>query len=213
VGRSNIGELVAPRPLFTKSPGARVARNQSLSALSLLLNSKLHIAGAIFGLMVTGPSAPAQTPGSQKPVFVHANCDGKAAATVLGSLKEEMTASGRYVVIPRLDDSGNADDVFEIYMDCTQRDNVVAVATSYGKGRCLSKNKCVSMVDGGSIKSTLCDGHAAGECGKTLFASFEEYVSRQKRTSTVAAELTSQFSGGCRVHRVWSLSATLVRET
>lgn len=199
MGRSNICELVAP--LFTKSPGARVAQKQSLSALSLLLKSKLHIVGAIFGLLMTAPSAPGQTPGAQKAVFIHGNCAGQAAATVLGSLKEQMTASGRYILIPRLDDSGNTDDVLEIYMDCTQRDDVVAVATSYGKGRCLTKNKCISMVDGSSIKSTLCDGRAGGECGKTLFASFEEYVSRKKE-STAAPELTSQFSRVCRVPRV-----------
>jgi hypothetical protein len=151
-----------------------------MSALSLLLNSKLHIAGAIFGLMVTGPFAPAQAPGGQKPVFIHANCDGQTAATVLGSLKEQMIASRKYVVIPRLDDSGGGVEVLEIYMHCTQRGDVVAVATSYGKGRCLSENRCGSMIDGSSIKSTLCDGHAAGECGRTLFASFEEYVSRQR---------------------------------
>jgi hypothetical protein len=97
------------------------------------LNSKLHIAGVIFGLMVTGPFAPAQAPGREKPVFIHANCDGETAATVLGSLKEQMIASRKYVVIPRLDDSGGGDEVLEIYMHCTQRGDVVAVATSYGK--------------------------------------------------------------------------------
>jgi hypothetical protein len=144
------------------------------------LNSKLYVAGVIFGLMVTGLFAPAQTPAGQKPVFIHANCDGQTAATVLASLKEQMTASRKYIVIPRLDDSGRGDEVLEIYMHCTQRDDMVAVATTYGKGRCLSENRCGSMIDGSSIKSTLCDGHAAGECGKTLFASFEEYVSHQK---------------------------------
>lgn len=59
-------------------------------------------------------------------------------------------------------------------------------ATSYGKGRCLSANKCGSVVDGNSIRSTLCDNLAIGECGKTLFSSFDEYVSRQKRISTSA---------------------------
>ena len=112
--------------------------------------------------MVTGPFAPAQTPGGQKPVFIHANCDGQTVAAVLGSLKEQMAASRRYVVIPRLDANGKMEEVLEIYMHCTQRGDVVAVATSYGKGRCLSENRCGSMIDGSSIKSTLCDGHEGG---------------------------------------------------
>jgi hypothetical protein len=147
---------------------------------SLLLSSKLYISGAILGLIVAGPFASAQTSGGQKPVFIHANCDGQTTASVLASLKEQIAASRRYVVIPRLEDNGKMDEVLEIYMHCTQRDDMVAVATSYGKGRCLSWNKCGSMVDGSSIKSTLCDGRGAGECGRALFVSFEEYASGQK---------------------------------
>ena len=148
---------------------------------SLFLNPKLYVAGTIAGLMVTGSFASAQTSESQKPVFIRANCDGKTIA-VLGSLSNQMFASGKYVVIPTLDDHGKMDEVFEVYMHCAQRDDVVAIATSYGKGRCLSVNKCGSVVDGSSIRSTLCDRRAIGECGKTLFTSFDEYVSRQKES-------------------------------
>jgi hypothetical protein len=143
---------------------------------SLLLNSKLYVAGSIVGLMATGIFAPAQTSGGPKPVFIHANCDGKTAA-VVGSLKDQIVASRKYVMTPTLDDNGKMDEVFEVYMRCAQRDDIVAVATSYGKGRCLSTNKCGSVVDGSSIRSALCDASAAADCGRTLFEAFDGYMS------------------------------------
>jgi hypothetical protein len=148
--------------------------------LSFLVNSKLYIAGGILGLIVARFPAAAQTSTSPKPVFIHANCDGKEADAVLGSLKEQMAGSRKYVVIPRLDDDGRTDEVFEIYMHCSQRNDTLAVATSYGRGKCVAVDRCGSMIDASSIKSTLCESLATRECGKILFNSFDEYVTRQK---------------------------------
>jgi hypothetical protein len=101
---------------------------------------------------------------------------------VLGALNKQVSASRKYVVVARLDDNGSKADVLEIYIDCTQRDDVIAVATAYGKGGCLSENKCASMIDGSTIRSTLCYRGTIGECGKILSASFEEYASRQRKS-------------------------------
>lgn len=110
------------------------------------------------------------------PVFIHANCKGDASAAVLGSLKIQIDTSAKYIVVPKLNDNGRMNEVLEIYIHCTQRNNVVAIATSYGKGKCLTLHQCGSMIDGSSIKSTLCDVGAIGQCGKILFTSFDEYV-------------------------------------
>lgn len=150
--------------------------------LSFLQNSKLYIAGGILGFIVNSALAVAQTSTSPRLVFIHATCDGKEAGAVLGSLKERMAGSRKYAVIPRLDDDGRTDEVLEIYMHCSQRNDTVAIATSYGRGRCVAVNRCGSMIDGSSIKSTLCDGRATDECGKILFNSFDEYVTRPKES-------------------------------
>lgn len=141
------------------------------------------ISGTILILLAAPLFVAAQTVNDREPVFVHAKCDGKSSAAVLEVLKEQVAASRKYVVIPRLDATGKSDEVFEIYMHCTQGHDMVAIATSYGKGKCFGPNKCASMIDGGSIESTLCDNRTTDRCGRDLFASFDEYVSQQKASS------------------------------
>jgi hypothetical protein len=111
-----------------------------------------------------------------RPVFIHASCESKTSATLLSSLKDQLSMSQKYAVVPAVDDNGRMDVVLEIYMDCEEHNDVVAIATTYGKGKCLSLHQCGSMIDGSSIKSTLCEVGAISQCGKILFTSFDKYV-------------------------------------
>jgi hypothetical protein len=127
-------------------------------------------------LMTTiGPLAASAAEGP-KPVFIHAACDGKLSSTVLSAFRDEIQTSQKYQLAPDLEDNGHLDIVLTIYMSCTERHDVVAIATSYGLAKCFSDKTCHSTVDSVSIRSALCDASAVGECGRTLFKTFDDYT-------------------------------------
>jgi hypothetical protein len=113
---------------------------------------------------------------SPKSVFVHASCEGKISGEVLSSLREGIRTSQKYQLARKLDNGGRMDIVLTIYMSCTERNDVAAVATSYGFAKCYGEKNCHLSVDGHSIKSTLCDAKAATECGRGLFKAFDDYM-------------------------------------
>jgi len=110
------------------------------------------------------------------PVFVHATCGGKISDEVLSSLREAIRTSEKYQLASKLDNGGRMDIVLTVYMSCTERDDVAAIATSYGFAKCYGEKNCHLSVDGHSIKSTLCDAKAATECGRGLFKAFDDYM-------------------------------------
>jgi hypothetical protein len=61
-------------------------------------------------------------------------------------------------------------------MNCVSRNDVIAVATSFGIAKCYGEKNCHLSVDGHSIKSTLCDARATLECGRTLLKAFDDYM-------------------------------------
>lgn len=113
-----------------------------------------------------------------KSVFVHAACDGKVSSDVVSSLREGIRGSQKYQPVRSLDDEGRSGIVLTIYMDCAERNGMVAIATSYGLAKCYGEKNCHLSVDGHSIRSTLCDSSAASECGRILFKAFDEYINR-----------------------------------
>jgi hypothetical protein len=129
-------------------------------------------------------SPPQQSPSSHtanavdyaKPLFIHAACDGKTSSAVLAALKEEIRSSTSYRLVPGLDDNGRMDVVLTIYMNCSERSDVAAVATTYGIGRCFSSTDCRGSVDGASIRAALCDSSPPTECGRELFKRLDEYA-------------------------------------
>ncbi len=124
-------------------------------------------------LMLFSLAAEAET---AKSVFIHAACDGTISSVVFSSLRDEIRASQKYRLVRTLDDEGRMGIVLTVYMNCTERNDVIAVATSYGLAKCYGEKNCHLSVDGHSIKSTLCDTNASLECGRVLFKAFDGYV-------------------------------------
>jgi hypothetical protein len=127
-------------------------------------------------LLFTLASQAANAAESPRPVFVHAVCDGKISSAVLSSFREDIRTSQKYRLVPTVDDNGSMDVVLTVYMHCTERNGAAAVATTYGKGKCVSATRCHGTVDGSSVRSALCDSNAAAECGRVLFNAFDDYT-------------------------------------
>jgi hypothetical protein len=130
---------------------------------------------AVIGLTATLPESFAAE--TRRPVFIHANCDGKLSSVALVAFENEMVASEKYRLTPSLDDFGRMDEVQVLYMHCAESGDVAAIATNFGKARCMASNRCGSMIDGISVNATLCKSTPA-ECGYLLFTTFDAYVNR-----------------------------------
>ena len=146
---------------------SRRTRGRRDIKLPLSVCTMLFILGVV--LQAKGAEIP-------KSVFIHSRCDGKASAELVSSLREGIQASRAYQLVRTLDDDGRMGIVLTVYMDCVERNDVIAVATSYGLAKCYSEKNCHLSVDGRSIKSALCTTSGAAECGKTLFEAFDNYM-------------------------------------
>lgn len=107
----------------------------------------MNAANAILLLIVS--SAAANAANAPKPVFVHAQC-GQKPPSALSSLKDEIRKSQKYQLISTLDDNGRMDVVLTIEMTCKERNDVTAIATAYGKGKCFSPSNCHGAFDSSS---------------------------------------------------------------
>jgi hypothetical protein len=121
-------------------------------------------------LTASGAEAP-------KSVFIHGTCDGKISSAALSSLREELRASHKYQLVGTLDERPT-DLVLMLYVNCTEHDDVGAIAFAFGQAKCFGSKNCRAAVDGSSVRSALCDWSATAECGRALFKAFDEYVSR-----------------------------------
>jgi len=127
-------------------------------------------------ILATMAANAADTPKSS--VAIHtAGCDGKVSSPAIASLKEQISTSPKYRLVPDLTDEGRMGVVLTIIMACTDRPDVAAVATTYGKAKCFPGAYCHQAVDGSSLKSALCDSSAPTDCGRSLFKTFDDYTS------------------------------------
>ena len=122
-------------------------------------------------------------------VFIKAACDAKISTAVLNSLKTEIDASQKYHLVPNLSDEGRMGEVITIGVACSERTEVAAVATTYGKGKCFPGAYCHQAVDGSSLKVALCDFNGIAECGRTLFKAFDDYASHMNTNGASALQL------------------------
>lgn len=123
-------------------------------------------------------------------VFIKgAACDGKLSSAVIASLNDEIGNSQKFHVVPNLSDEGRMGEVITIGMACSERTQVAAVATTYGKAKCFPGAYCHQAVDGGSLKVVLCDSNAIAECGRTLFKTFDDYASHMNANGASALQL------------------------
>jgi hypothetical protein len=126
-------------------------------------------------LLVLMPSMASATDGV-KPVFIKSTCTGKISSIMLSSLRNEIGRSVNYHLTETMDDNGQMDAVFTIFMKCSERESVIGVASVFGQAKCVSKTICHVVADGSSLRSDLCDSSAAAECGRELFETFEDYA-------------------------------------
>jgi hypothetical protein len=117
---------------------------------------------------------------SKASVFIKAACDGKLSSVAIASLKEAIGNSQQYHLVPNLSDEGRMGEVLTIEMACSERTDVAAIATTYGKSQCFPGAYCHGVVDGSSLKSALCDSNAIADCGRSLFKTFDDYASHMK---------------------------------
>jgi len=99
----------------------------------------------ILVLFLTTASLSAYAADTTQPVFVRARCDKKLSSIVISALKEAITASGKYRLVSSLDDEGKLDLVHTIYMTCAENNDISAVATQYGIGKCHSSKDAVPL--------------------------------------------------------------------
>jgi|SRR5579871_914403 len=131
---------------------------------------------AFLALFLTAASLSAYSADTAQAVFVRSRCDKKLSSIVLSSLKESITASGKYRLVSSLDDEGKLDLVHTIYMTCAENNEVTAVATQYGIAKCHSSKECGSINDGDSLNVSLCNANLSADCGRALFKAFDYYI-------------------------------------
>jgi|ERR1022692_385298 hypothetical protein len=130
----------------------------------------------ILVVLLTTASLSAYAADSAQPVFVRARCDKKLSSIIIASLKEAITASGKYRLVSSLDDEGKLDLVHTIYMTCAENNDVSSVATQYGIAKCHSSKECGSIIDGDSLNVSLCNANLSADCGRALFKAFDYYI-------------------------------------
>jgi hypothetical protein len=132
----------------------------------------------ILVLFLTMASLSACAADTTQPVFVRAAplCDKKLSTIVLSSLKEAISASGKYRLVSSLADEGKLDLVHTIYMACAENNDVSSVATQYGIAKCRSSKECGSIIDGDSLNASLCNANLSADCGRALFKAFDYYM-------------------------------------
>ena len=135
----------------------------------------------IFTVLLSLTPFAAEAAETARPVFIKTTCDGKITSTVLSKLRDEISASPRYRLVHNLTDEGQMDVVLSIYMNCTERSDVAAIAFAFGQAKCFSSTNCHLAVDGSTIKPALCELNAAAECGRALFKAFDDYMSNPIR--------------------------------
>jgi hypothetical protein len=127
-------------------------------------------------LFFTIAALPAYAADGTQPVFIRSRCDKKLSTVVLSSLKDTITASGKYRLVSSLDDDGKLDVVHTIYMMCAENNDVTAVATQYGAAKCHNSKECGSVNDGESLNISLCNANLSADCGRALFKAFDYYI-------------------------------------
>jgi hypothetical protein len=130
----------------------------------------------ILVLFLTTVSLSAHAADTTQPVFLRARCDKKLSSIVISTLKDAITASGKYRLVSGLDDEGKLDLVHSIYMTCAENNDVSSVATQYGIAKCRSSKECSSVIDGESLNVSLCNANQSADCGRALFKMFDYYI-------------------------------------
>jgi hypothetical protein len=139
-----------------------------------------HCCCVVFVLCVqAGLCLAADSAQAQRPVFIHAVCEGAGSSAVLDSFTSAVRSSSMFYVLRHLNDDRGVHPISTVYMNCAEGTTDIAVAPTYGVGKCL-KGQCSVSIDGASTRAALCGAASTRACGEALFKAFQEYVVRRR---------------------------------
>ena len=145
---------------------------------------KKHVAVAT--LVFTLLAAANAVESKPKHVFIKDSaCDGQLSSSMMASLRQEIRASAGYQLAASLDDTGGKDVVITLYAVCLETtlphsnsEHVVSLSTIFGTGTCTFGNCTVSSNES-SLGAWLCSGNQGSSCGKDIYATLDQYMSKE----------------------------------
>lgn len=134
----------------------------------------------MFGLLLASLAANAVD--KPKHVFIKGDCAGPLGAEIVTSLRQEIRASAGYQLATSLTDDGGYDVIITIYIECAESTlptskPIVSVASIFGTGTC-TVGSCSISSNEHSLEAALCSGNNGVKCGKDLYVSLDEYMSK-----------------------------------
>jgi hypothetical protein len=116
-----------------------------------------------------------------KHVFVKSSCKESVGIEVLASLRQEIRTSAGYQLANSLNDNGGNDVVITVDIVCAEAViasvRMVSVASLFGTGTCTF-GTCSITPNQLTLQTQLCGESQAPKCGKAIFVSLDEYMSK-----------------------------------
>ena len=118
-----------------------------------------------------------------KHVFIKDSCGGPLGSEVVASLRQEIRASAGYQLASSLNDDGGYKVVITINVTCVEStlptsERVVSIASIFGTGNCTF-DSCSMASNESTLGASLCSGRSGAGCGKDLYVSLGDYMSRE----------------------------------
>ena len=143
---------------------------------------KKHVAiSMLVSVLLAAANAVESKP---KHVFIRDSaCDGQVSSTMMAALRQEIRASAGYQLATSLSDTGGHDVVITVYVVCvegtlpTNSEHVVSMATIFGTGTCTF-GSCNVTSNESSMGAWLCSGHQGSSCGKDIYTTLDQYMSK-----------------------------------
>jgi len=116
-----------------------------------------------------------------KHVFVKSSCKEPLGMEVVASFRQEVRASAGYQLANSLNDDGGHDAVITVDIVCGEAViasvRMASVASLFGTGTCTF-GQCTITPNQFTLQTQLCGENQGARCGKAIFVSLDEYMSR-----------------------------------
>lgn len=116
-----------------------------------------------------------------KHVFVKSSCKEPLGMEVLASFRQEIRASAGYQLATSLSDDGGHNVVITVDIVCGEEAvasvRMASVASLFGTGTCAF-GTCSITPNQLTLEARLCGESQGAMCGKSIFVSLDEYMSR-----------------------------------
>jgi len=134
----------------------------------------------IFALILASAAANA-VENKPKHVFVKSSCKEPLSVEVAASFHQEIRASAGYQLADSLNDDGGHDVVITVDIVCGEAVigsvRMASVASLFGTGTCTF-GQCTITPNQLTLQTQLCGENQGARCGKAIFVSLDEYMSR-----------------------------------